>query len=42
VTVQDKDGKTAFDLASSDWGVEEVVHVLLQHGADPGTHENMN
>ena len=41
VTVQDMHGRTPFDLASS--GLEptpEVVQVLLQHGANPGTHEN--
>ena len=41
VTVQDMHGRTPFDLASS--GREptpEVVQVLLQHGANPGTHEN--
>ena len=37
VTGQDKDGRTPFDLASSDSGYEEVAHVLLEHGAVPGT-----
>jgi ankyrin repeat protein len=39
---QDKDGQTPLDLASSDRVFEEAVHVLLQHGAVRGTHNNKN
>jgi ankyrin repeat protein len=41
VTGRDKDGRTPFDLASSDLGHAEVAHVLLEHGAVPSTHENV-
>ena len=46
-TVQDKYGRTPFDLVSSGSGLEEVKDVLLRHGlgASPGTagtHESLN
>jgi ankyrin repeat protein len=42
VTVQDVDGVTPFGLALSGQGAKEIADVLLQHGANPSTHENTN
>jgi ankyrin repeat protein len=38
VTAQDRDGLTPLDLASQDERLAEVAHVLIKHGAGPGTH----
>jgi hypothetical protein len=45
VTAQDNNGLTPLNLAlaaSHDERLVEVAHVLIQHGASPGAHSNMN
>jgi ankyrin repeat protein len=41
VNAQNKNGLTPFILALK-CGLEEIMHVLVWHGADSGAHDNAN
>jgi len=41
VNARNKNGLTAFILALQR-GLAEIIHVLVQHNADSGAHDNAN
>jgi ankyrin repeat protein len=41
INAENKNGSTPFVLASQ-LGFSEITDVLVQHGADPGAHDNAN